>query len=236
MGWFNKAVSKGGIDPFVSVGRQVKAWQKANRRMKWGITGLEFSRIPKPPGLTEADRADGFRGVILSYGFGNDGAGNADPVLSGKLAWDFAVIRRRSRAWQCRYINFEKTDHFRMRPGAPPRSRGFYFSKFNPGDNFKYLAVSGFIKKLKGETACGPEGIQFLTITHPHFADRMNRREIPFMAFADYDVAPYGHNDFFDSLQMFCSNNTLGLGIGNVDKNYPLFGIPVIRLCRGHHC
>jgi hypothetical protein len=28
---------------------------------------------------------------------------------------------------------------------------------------------------------------------------------------------------------MFCSINTLGLGIGNVDRNYPQFGIPTIR-------
>ena len=59
----------------------------------------------------------------------------------------------------------------------------------------------------------------------------MNRRKIAFMAFADYDVAPYGFNDFFDAVQMFCSNNTLGLGIGNIDQNYPLFGIPTLKAC-----
>jgi hypothetical protein len=57
----------------------------------------------------------------------------------------------------------------------------------------------------------------------------MNARKILFMAFADYDVASYGFNDFFDALQMFCSVDTLGLGIGNVDQNYPLFGIPTLR-------
>jgi hypothetical protein len=51
------------------------------------------------------------------------------------------------------------------------------------------------------------------------------------MALADYDVAPYGYNDFFDAPQLFCSNNKLGLGIGNVDRNYPLFGIPTLQLC-----
>ena len=57
----------------------------------------------------------------------------------------------------------------------------------------------------------------------------MNERKIPFMAFADYDVAPYGFNDFFDAVQMFCGNSILGLGSGNIDRNYPLFGIPTIR-------
>jgi hypothetical protein len=38
-----------------------------------------------------------------------------------------------------------------------------------------------------------------------------------------------GSTIFFDALQMFCSVDTLGLGIGNVDRNYPLFGIPTLR-------
>ena len=58
----------------------------------------------------------------------------------------------------------------------------------------------------------------------------MNGREHPFMAFADYDVAPYGYYDFFDAVQMFVSNGVLGLGIGNVDRNYPFFGIPTMKL------
>jgi hypothetical protein len=51
-----------------------------------------------------------------------------------------------------------------------------------------------------------------------------------FITLADYDVAPYGYNDFFDAVQLFCSNHILGLGIGNVDQNHPLFGIPTISL------
>lgn len=229
IGWLKTSKSRNVKDRFVPVERQVKAWRKANRRMKWGIADLEFSRLPKPPRLTENDLAEGFYGVILSYGFGDDGFGNADSVLSGQLAWDLAIKLRRGRIWQCQYIDFNKKDHFRLRPQAPPRPKGFYFGKFNPGGKFQSMTVSDLIKGLKWETACGPEGIQFLTITHPHFAKLMNNREIPFMAFADYDVAPYGYNDFFDALQMFCSNDTLALGIGNINKNYPLFGIPLLR-------
>ena len=90
--------------------------------------------------------------------------------------------------------------------------------------------VSQFRKRLGNETGLGPEGIQLLTITHRHLQKLMNDRKMPFMALADYDVAPYGHNDFFDAVQMFCSNNVLGLGIGNVDQDYPLFGIPSLLL------
>jgi len=82
---------------------------------------------------------------------------------------------------------------------------------------------------FRNYTGCAHEGLQFLIITHPHFQRLMDDRRHPFMAFADYDVAPYGYYDFFDAMQMFVSNGILGLGIGNVDRNYPFFGIPTIR-------
>jgi hypothetical protein len=208
---------------------QVRAWQKANRKMKWRITKKEFAAIGPPPSLAPRDIADGFVGSILSYGFGDDGHGNADAVLSGRLAWAYARKQLGRGTWQCQYIDFDKTDHFRLRPMAPPRPRGFYYANFRPGDSFRSLTVARFLKSLTGDTGCGPEGMQLLAITHSHLAGLMNQRKIAFMAFADYDVAPYGFHDFFDAVQMFCSNNTLGLGIGNIDRNYPLFGIPTLR-------
>lgn len=209
--------------------KQIKSWRKANRKMGWGIPKVEFERIGMPPKLTENDPNEGFIGVILSYGFGDDECVNADSVLSGRLAWEYACKRWWIKTWQCEYIEFDKPDHFRLRPEAPPRPRGFYYTKFQPGENCQVMTVSQFLKSLKGETGCGPEGIQFLTVTHTHFPDLMNERKIPFMAFADYDVAPHGFSDFYDAVQMFCSNGILGLGIGNVDYNYPLFGIPTLR-------
>ena len=96
------------------------------------------------------------------------------------------------------------------------------------------MTVSQVRKKLETDTGCGPEGFQLLAVTHTHFADLMTERKMPFMALADYDVAPYGFNDFYDAPQLFCSNQILGLGIGNVDRNYPLFGIPTLRLDTGN--
>jgi hypothetical protein len=208
---------------------QIKAWKKANRKMKWGITAKDFATIEPPPILSPKDQADGFSGLVLSYGFGDDGRGNADAVISGRLAWEYAHKKRRGRTWQCRYVEFGKPDYVRLRPSAPARPKGFYYVKFRPGDIFLSLNVAKFRKSLDGDTGCGPEGIQLLSVTHSHVAELMNRREIAFTAFADYDVAPYGFSDFFDAVQMFCSNNTLGLGIGNIDQNYPLFGIPTLR-------
>lgn len=215
---------------YLPVDRQVKAWRKAVRRMNWKICNSEFEQIPSPPQLTETDLRYGFNGVILSYGFGGDGSAGSDSVHSGKVAWEYACRKWFTKTWQCRYVDFDKPDHMRLRPEAATRPKGFYFAKCRLGKSFTSYTVSRYLKQLRDEeTGCGPEGIQLLTVTHAHIPILMNKRKIPFMTFADYDVAPYGFNDFFDSLQMFCSNETLGLGIGNVDRNYPLFAIPVLR-------
>ena len=210
---------------------QIKAWRRANQMMGWGIPNNEFEMLSAslPPPLTDNDRMRGFIGSVLFYGFGEDERGNADAVLSGKLAWEYATKRKRGKTWQCEYVNFNKPKDIRLRPGAPARPKGFYYAKIQPGKRFKAMTVSQLRKKLAPDTGWGPEGFQFLSITHSHFADLMNERKIPFMALADYDVAPHGFNDFFDAPQLFCSNNKLGLGIGNVDRNYPLFGIPTLR-------
>ena len=212
------------------VHEQIKAWRRANRRMRWGIREDEFRGIEEPPTITGSDIKDGFIGAVLFYGFGDDGSENSDPFLSGKLAWEYAKKRWWTETWQCEYIDFEgRMDDIRLRPGARARPKGFYFAKIQPGDKYQSLTVARLRKTLQNETGCGPEGIQLLTITHRHFQGLMNSRKMPFMALADYDVAPYGHRDFFDAAQMFCSNHVLGLGIGNLDQNYPLFGIPTLR-------
>lgn len=218
----------GKITLILPIDKQVKAWHRANRKMAWGIKGEEFNKIGEPPQLTGGDGLYGYKGAALFYGFGDDGHCNADPVLSGKLAWEYARRSWWRKTWQCEYIDFDKTDHIRLRPGAPARPRGFYFAKFQTGEKYQALTVSQVRKMLRQETGCGPEGIQFLAITHTHFQKMMNDRKIPFMALADYDVAPYGFNDFFDAPQLFSGNGVLGLGIGNVDRNYPLFGIPTL--------
>ena len=212
---------------------QIDAWQKANRKMRWGIMQTEFERVEasSPPALTQDDRVWGFNGLVLFYGFGDDGQGNSDAVLSGKSAWEYAEKKRKNDIWQCEYINFSKPEDIRLRPGAPLRPKGFYYAKINSGQRNLNLTVAQVRKKLGIDTGWGPEGFQFLAITHLHFTDLMNQRKIPFMALADYDVAPYGYNDFFDAPQLFCGKKKLGLGIGNVDRNYPLFGIPTLQLC-----
>ena len=200
--------------------------------MDWGIKDVEFAKLKTAlsPVLTDDDRDWGFNGITLFYGFGDDGLGNADSVLSGKLAWEYANKFGINKTWQCGYIDFCKPKDIRLRPGAPARPKGFYFAKIHLGHKYRMMTVSQVLRQLKADTGCGPEVLQFLSITHFHLVELMNERKIPFMTLADYEVAPRGADDFFDAPQIFCSDNRLGLGIGNVKRNYPLFGIPTLRM------
>jgi hypothetical protein len=226
---FLNSRSKGNDGSILPVPDQIETWRKADRKMAWAIPEAEFHGIGSPPPVTDKDRRHGFVGVILSYGFGHDDHGNSDAVLSGKSAWEYVCKRRRVKTWQCEDIHFDRPDHFRLRPEAPPRPKGFYFSKVQTGGRYLNLKVSQLLTRFDDSTCCGPEGIQLLTITHTHFADMMNDRKMPFMAFGDYQVAPHRSGDFSHALQMFCSQGVLGMGIGKVDLNYPLFGIPTLR-------
>ncbi len=209
---------------------QLEAWRNADKKMRWNIGEEDFRRIDSPPPLTDSDRDQGFTGISLFYGFGDDGEGHADAVASGKLAWAYARKYRKLGVWQSPYINFDAPDSFRLRPGAPHRRKGFYFAKIQLGGRFRGTTVSRLRKSFDSATGMGPEGFQFLCITHTHIPDMMSERKMPFMVLADYDVAPYGFSDFFDVPQLFSSNRILGLGIGNIDQSYSGFGIPTIRL------
>ena len=222
--------TKTGEGLFLPVGEQVRQWRRANRKMSWGINEMEFESLRDPPVLGETERARGLNGVVLCYGFGDDGAGNSDPILSAKLAWNYALKLRKRKVWQCEYADFDRPENIRLRPEAPSRPRGFYYAAINSGESFKNLSVSQFRRDLKNDTGCGPECFQLLCITNPQVAALMNERKLSFMALADYDIAPHGFNDFYDAPQLFCSNGILGLGVGSIYGPYPLFGIPLIRI------
>ena len=214
---------------FLPIRNQVRQWRRANRRMHWGIEREAFDGLKRRPYHTD-DRKDYTCGTVLSYGFGDDGDGNADAVLSGRRTWQYALKKGKHRTWQCQYIDFGKSDFIRLYPEAPPRPKGFYTCDVCIPKTVRRETVAQFRKKCVDRTGLGPEGLQLLIITHPHLQQALNDRRLPCLTFADYDVAPHGFSDFYDAVQMFCSNGTLGLGIGNVDRNYPLFAIPHMQI------
>jgi hypothetical protein len=220
-------------DQVLSMEEQINAWRGVNQKMAWDIQDVEFELLSACllHKLTDHDRTIGYIGAALFYGFGNDGQGNADSTLSGELVWEYADKHRNNSIWQCGYLDFRKPESIRLRHGAAVRPKGFYIAKIQLGQRYQGISVSQLRQSLETDTGWGPEGLQFLFITHFHFVDLMDKRKIPFMTLADYDVTLQGSNDFFNVPQIFCTNKRLGLGIGNVDRNYPPFGIPTLQIC-----
>lgn len=223
--WFSNRSDK----IFLSAKEQIRHWRRASRKMKWEIGEEEFDAIGVFPANDKTYKGR-ICGTILCYGFGDDGAGGSDAVLSGKHTWQYALKKWKKRVWQCRYIDFDKADHIRLFPEAPSRPKGFYRCEICLPTKVQKLTVASFRKNCGEHTGLGPEGLQLLIVTHPHLQQALNCRRLPCMALADYDVAPHGFHDFYDAVQMFCSNNILGLGIGNIDRDYPLFAIPSLKL------
>ena len=93
---------------FLSLTEQIDGWDRANKKMAWGIKDAEFAKLNAAlsPVLKDDDHDWGFNGIALFYGFGDDGLGNADSVLSGKLAWEYAAKFGKNKTWQCGYIDF----------------------------------------------------------------------------------------------------------------------------------
>jgi hypothetical protein len=222
-------------DQVLSLEEQINAWYEVNQKMVWGIQDVEFDKLSAslPQNSPDDDGVFGFNDVALFYGFGDDGQGNADSTLSGKVAWEYAGEHRKNNTWRCGYLDFRKPENIHLRPGAKVRPKGFYFAKIQLGQKYLGISVTQLRQSLKMETGWGPEGLQFLFITHFHFSDLMDKRKIPFMTLADYDVTFQRINGFSKVPQIFCSNKRIGLGIGNADHNYPPFGIPTLQICSG---
>jgi len=209
---------------------QIDAWQRANRRMQWNIPKDEFRSIPPAPILTDADLSKEFTRLVLFRGFGDDGRGYADTVLSGRLVWDLIRKEFDGRLWKCEDLDFERSGCVRLRPGARQRPKGFYWGKVHAGSRYQTFSASEFRRLARAEAAFSHEGFQMIGVTHPHLITKFGGPDLPSMSLADYDVAPYGFGDYFDVPQLFCMKGVLALGLGHVERNYPAFGIPTVLL------
>ena len=83
--WLRNLCSKGkpkkGDELILNLPEQIKAWQKANRKMGWNIPQEEFNEQEKSTVFAYDGLPGGFIGTALFYGFGDDGSGNSDAVL-----------------------------------------------------------------------------------------------------------------------------------------------------------
>jgi len=125
---------------------QIMAWQKANKKGKFGIPKKVFKGIPEPPELAEKDKKDGFVDVVLgglpAPACADRQAGKdkeSDMVLSGKIAWEYAVSQRETWKWDS--VNFDDPSYLKPYENAQSRPQGFYWKKIQLGNVYQHQAV-----------------------------------------------------------------------------------------------
>lgn len=210
---------------------QISAWLDACNRGNFGISLPEFDAIPDPSELTYQDILDGFVGVGLFYGFGGEGD-HSDMVLSGKIAWEYAASQ--CETWKWDSVNFDDPRYLNPRDGVHPRPKGFYWKKIQLGHVYQSKSVREVRNDLPTiDWGMGPEGIQLLAITHPHYVEQMNGRDVPFIDLPDYVVAPGVDGDFYHyytpHLSFARGDGRLRLGAGSVDNGGSQFGSGSLR-------
>jgi hypothetical protein len=126
-------------------------------------------------------------------------------------------------------VRFDDPKFIRLRAGAFQRPKGFYFKKVQLGKKYHNISVERVRKQLGNEEGFGPEGIQFLAITHNHYMKIMDGDHVPFMSLPDYDIAPHGFGDFYDAPFLLATGSTLGMGVGNVSRPYARYGSGTLR-------
>jgi len=77
----------------------------------------------------------------------------------------------------------------------------------------------------------GPEGIQFLAITHPHYVEKMNGEDIPNIDLPDYAVSPSGSGNFYGAPYLCFNRGTGRLYLSDrlVDDRSPKSGCATLR-------
>ncbi len=89
---------------------------------------MEFEHCPSLPTMTTKDKQWGYTGCALFYGFGDDGKGNADAVLSGKnetcLSWPCLLHQQhRPVLAQLEHLLGDAAKEKFLDPGKPPPTK-----------------------------------------------------------------------------------------------------------------
>ncbi|MEK7286822.1 MAG: hypothetical protein AAB035_05950 [Nitrospirota bacterium] len=219
---------------YLSPSQQVEKWREINEWLK--------KSFPKEVIPEEAFKA--MEGQLKSvdsqsrlfYGFGDDGAGNADSFLTGHLFVTYLVQKHPSEKW--RFIDFYpappdpmRFDFYRpkikMREGAAVRPKGFYLKQILEKDYAEGIGAThqasspGDVRKLS-PWGWGSEGFQFLALEDAYVKLIMDKKVSAFVL-GDYAVSPYGTNDFSSTMVIGHSRGKLELGMTNMRDNIPKF-------------
>lgn len=219
---------------FSSPEKQLQKWREINdwikkQFAKEAIQEEAFKEAEgKIKGLTNKSR--------LFYGFGDDGQGNADPMLTGHMFVNYLTGKFPNE--KSRFVDFypsppdpSRFDFYRpkikMRDGAAPRPKGFYIKELLPKDleegigaTHKNLSPAD-VRKMS-PWGWGPEGFQFLAI-EPEYVQLLLDRKVPFFVMGDYAISPYGEGDHFSSFFLGSDRGRLDIGLTNSRDNIPKY-------------
>jgi hypothetical protein len=212
---------------FPSPERQIELWKEANQRGNLGISKEEFASIPETPKLTEKDKVDGFVGTGLFYGFGTNGRGIADIILSGKISWEYI-----DKFYRCSgvsdYIDF-RWSRMGLRPGAWSRPKGFFWKKVHLGQKYRKCARDDRKLLPEGDTGASFEALQLAGILIPEYIPQMNGKDKPFWDMIDYNIMPAPDSNIFRSLHLSTCCDGITLFRAPVDAEGDTYGAVVLR-------
>lgn len=213
---------------------QIKRWRALN---DW--LGKAFSKEVIPDkAFTDLEgkvKGIGAEGRIF-YGFGEDGGGNADPLLSGHIFVSYLIGKHPYEI--SRFVDFfpsppdpSRFDYYRpkikMREGAAARPRGFYIKTLPPKDLDEGIGMAHVgrspadVRKLS-PWGWGPEGFQFLAVEE-EYVGLLIERKVPIFVLADYAISPYGEADFSSAPFLGTDRSKLEIGTMNVRDTVPKF-------------
>lgn len=211
---------------------QIEAWRKADEKGQLGISSVIPSNVPV---LTEQDLKDGFVGVGLFYGFGEEDD-CSDMILSAKVVWDYAREFGILSSAQERERDFDSDNRIKTHHEAHPRPQGFYWMKIGPGLAYHDIPVPVAREDIlqRGDWGMGPEGIQFLTITHPDYTEKIKGGfQIPYMGLAEFVIQGRGITPLVPLLGPYSGVGDGKLYLGGMqeglDSRYDTAGIGSLR-------
>ncbi len=221
-------------ESYLSPKQQHEKWKEINVWLKKGFPKEVISEETlqegeaRLNGLASQDR--------LFFGFGDDGQGNADPLLTGHIFVTYLIGKYPHEQW--RFVDFYppppdpmRFDFYRpkikMRDGAATRPKGFYVKQllekdYEGGVGTQHKASSPADVRKLSPWGWGPEGFEFLALEEAYVKLLLDKK-VPTFVLADYAVSPYGTPDFSSTILLGPSRGKLELGVTNVRDNIPKF-------------
>jgi hypothetical protein len=214
--------------------QQLKQWRDLNEWLKKSfakeaIPEEAFSGVQsKLKGLGSASR--------IFYGFGDNGQGQADPLLTGHVFLSYLTEKHPNE--RSRFVDFypsppdpSRFDYYRpkikLREGAAPRPKGFYIKELLPKDLEAGIGAAhkgrspADVRKLS-PWGWGPEGFEFLALEEG-YVKLLLEKKVPFFVLSDYAVSPYGESDFSSTFFLGTDRGRLEIGVTNARDNIPKF-------------